>query len=77
MTNRQIKSKNRVADHGEVFTNEREVKSMCNLVEQECERFDSRFLKPACGGWYSFTTVKVTLISSYTLDLSKVSFTLE
>lgn len=49
MTNRQIKSKNRVADHGEVFTNEREVKAMCDLVEQECDRIDSRFLEPACG----------------------------
>lgn len=49
MTNRQIKSKNRVTDHGEVFTNEREVKAMCDLVEQECDRIDSRFLEPACG----------------------------
>lgn len=45
----QIKSKKRVADHGEVFTNEREVKSMCDLVAQECDRIDSRFLEPACG----------------------------
>lgn len=49
MAEKQIKSKERVADHGEVFTNEREVKAMCDLVEQECERFDSRFLEPACG----------------------------
>ena len=46
---KQIKSKKRVADHGEVFTNEREVKAMCDLVSQECERIDSRFLEPACG----------------------------
>lgn len=45
----QIKSKERVADHGEVFTNEREVKAMCDLVNDECERIDSRFLEPACG----------------------------
>ena len=45
----QIKNKNRVADFGEVFTNEREVKAMCDLVSQECNRFDSRFLEPACG----------------------------
>ena len=45
----QIKSKERVADHGEVFTNEREVKAMCDLVKQETERIDSRFLEPACG----------------------------
>lgn len=46
---KQIKSKERVADHGEVFTNEREVKAMCDLVAQECDRIDSRFLEPACG----------------------------
>ena len=45
----QIKSKKRVAEHGEVFTNEREVKTMCDLVAQECDRIDSRFLEPACG----------------------------
>ncbi len=45
----QIKSKERVRDQGEVFTNEREVKAMCGLVEQECNRIDSRFLEPACG----------------------------
>ena len=45
----QIKSKQRVADHGEVFTAEREVKAMCDLVADECLRIDSRFLEPACG----------------------------
>ena len=47
--NSQIKSKKRVAEHGEVFTAEREVKAMCDLVAQECDRIDSRFLEPACG----------------------------
>lgn len=45
----QIKSKERVADHGEVFTNEREVNAMLDLVKQETDRLDSRFLEPACG----------------------------
>ena len=45
----QIKSKKRVADHGEVFTNPREVNAMLDLVKQETERLDSRFLEPACG----------------------------
>lgn len=45
----QTKSKERVRDHGEVFTNEREVKAMCDLVDDECNRIDSRFLEPACG----------------------------
>lgn len=47
--NSQIKSKKRVAERGEVFTAEREVKAMCDLVAQECDRIDSRFLEPACG----------------------------
>lgn len=46
---KQVKSKQRVADHGEVFTAEREVKAMCNLVSDECIRIESRFLEPACG----------------------------
>ena len=45
----QVKSKKRVADHGEVFTSEREVNAMLDLVKQETERIDSRFLEPACG----------------------------
>lgn len=44
-----IKSKQRVADHGEVLTGEREVKAMLDLVEQETARIESRFLEPACG----------------------------
>lgn len=46
---KQVKSKQRAAEHGEVFTAEREVKAMCDLVSQECDRIDSRFLEPACG----------------------------
>ena len=45
----QVKSKKRVAEHGEVFTNEREVNAMLDLVANECLRPDSRFLEPACG----------------------------
>ena len=45
----QIKSRKRVRDNGEVFTNEREVNAMLDLVKQETERIDSRFLEPACG----------------------------
>jgi hypothetical protein len=46
---KQVKSKERVATHGEVFTAEREVKAMCDLVKSETERIESRFLEPACG----------------------------
>lgn len=49
MPEKQVKSKQRVADHGEVFTAEREVNAMLDLVKQETERIESRFLEPACG----------------------------
>ena len=44
MPEKQVKSKQRVADHGEVFTAEREVNAMLDLVKQETERIESRFL---------------------------------
>lgn len=44
-----IKSKRRVADHGEVFTPDWLVNDMLDLVKEESERVDSRFLEPACG----------------------------
>jgi hypothetical protein len=44
-----IKSRKRVADHGEVFTPEWLVDAMLDLVKDESERIDSRFLEPACG----------------------------
>ena len=44
-----VKSRQRVAEHGEVFTSQREVKAMCDFVKHETERIDSRFLEPACG----------------------------
>lgn len=47
--NKQVKSKKRVTDHGEVFTNEREINAMLDLVKHETERIESRFLEPACG----------------------------
>lgn len=45
----QVKSRERVQAHGEVFTNEREVNAILDMVKQETERIDSRFLEPACG----------------------------
>ena len=44
-----IKSKERISEYGEVFTSEREVKAMLDLVKCETQRIDSRFLEPACG----------------------------
>lgn len=54
---RQIKSRRRVVEHGEVFTNEREVKAMCDLVKDETNRIDSRFLEPACGNGNFLTEI--------------------
>jgi hypothetical protein len=44
-----VKSKQRIADHGEVFTPSWMVEAMLDLVKSETERIDSRFLEPACG----------------------------
>ena len=44
-----VKSRQRVSDHGEVFTPSWVVEDMLNLVKDESERIDSRFLEPACG----------------------------
>lgn len=44
-----VKSKQRVADHGEVFTPPWMVEAMLDLVQDETERIDARFLEPACG----------------------------
>ena len=46
---KHVKSKQRVADHGEVLTPEWIVNAMLDLVKPETERIDSRFLEPACG----------------------------
>ena len=49
MPSGQIKSRQRVSDHGEVFTPAWLVSDMCDLVADECQRLESRFLEPACG----------------------------
>ena len=45
----QVRSRQRVIDHGEVFTPRWMVDDMLDLVKEESERIDSRFLEPACG----------------------------
>ena len=63
----QVKSKKRVTDHGEVFTNQREVDAMLDLVKLETERIDSRFLEPACGNGNFLAEVlrrKLTVVDS-------------
>lgn len=44
-----VRSKQRIADHGEVFTPAWLVEAMLDLVKDETGRIDSRFLEPACG----------------------------
>lgn len=59
-----VKSRQRVADHGEVFTPQWMVEDMLNLVKDESERIDSRFLEPACGsGNFLEAVLKRKLIS--------------
>lgn len=64
---RQVKSKKRVADHGEVFTSEREVNAMLDLVKHETDRIESRFLEPACGNGNFLAEIlrrKLTIVES-------------
>ena len=66
-TKSQIKSRQRVAQHGEVFTNPREVNAMLDLVRDESFRLDSRFLEPACGDGNVLIEIlrrKLSLLSS-------------
>jgi len=57
LMDRQVISKQRVADHGEVLTGKREVNAMLDLVKQETERIDSRFLEQACGNGNFLTEI--------------------
>jgi hypothetical protein len=52
-----VKSRQRVSDHGEVFTPRWLVDDMLDLVKSETERIDSRFLEPACGSGNFLITV--------------------
>jgi hypothetical protein len=40
---------NRIKKFGEVFTSEKDIDAMLNLVKNETQRLDSRFMEPACG----------------------------
>lgn len=74
---KQIKSKDRVADHGEVFTAEREVKAMCDLVAQECEKIDSTFLEPACGEGNFLTEILARKLETVKRRYGKSSYDYE
>ena len=57
MQEKQVTSKKRVTDHGEVYTAKREVNAMLDLVKHETERIESRFLEPACGSGNFLTEI--------------------
>lgn len=69
-----VKSKQRVADHGEVFTPEWLVEAMLDLVKDESERIDSRFLEPACGSGNFLTQVLKRKLASVELKYGKSEF---
>lgn len=69
-----IKSKKRVADHGEVFTPPWLVEKMLDLVKGETERIDSRFLEPACGSGNFLVPVLQRKLASVELKFGKSEF---
>jgi N-6 DNA Methylase len=69
-----IKSKKRIADHGEVFTPPWLVEAMLNLVKDETERIDSRFLEPACGSGNFLVRVLERKLAAVELKFGKSDF---
>lgn len=69
-----IKSKQRVADHGEVFTPAWMVEAMLDLVKDETERIDSRFLEPACGSGNFLVQIVQRKLAAVELKYSKSDF---
>lgn len=69
-----VKSKQRVADHGEVFTPEWMVEAMLDLVKAETERIDSRFLEPACGSGNFLVQILKRKLAAVELKYSKSEF---
>lgn len=70
----QIKSKKRVADHGEVFTPPWMVEAMLNLVKEESGRIDSRFLEPACGSGNFLVKILQRKLAAVDLKFGKSDF---
>lgn len=69
-----IKSKQRVADHGEVFTPTWMVEAMLDLVKDETERIDSRFLEPACGSGNFIIQIVRRKLAAVELKYGKTNF---
>lgn len=69
-----VKSKQRVADHGEVFTPAWMVEAMLDLVKEETERIDSRFLEPACGSGNFLVQIVQRKLAAVELKYGKSDF---
>ena len=69
-----IKSKQRVADHGEVFTPSWLVEAMLNLIKDESERINSRFLESACGSGNFLTEILKRKLAAVELKYGKSDF---
>ena len=69
-----IKSKQRVADHGEVFTPPWLVEKMLDLVKGETQRIDSRFLEPACGSGNFLVPILQRKLAAVEAKYGKVDF---
>jgi hypothetical protein len=68
------KSKQRVADHGEVFTPAWMVEAMLDLVKDETERIDARFLEPACGSGNFLIRILQRKLAAVQLKFGKSDF---
>ena len=69
-----IKSKERVENHGEVFTPDWLAEEMLDLVKDETERLDSRFLEPACGSGNFLTKIIKRKLAAVELKYVKLDF---
>jgi hypothetical protein len=69
-----VKSKQRVADHGEVFTPPWMVEAMLDLVKDETERIDSRFLEPACGSGNFLVRILQRKLAAVEVKYGKTDF---
>ena len=69
-----VKSRQRVADHGEVLTPAWMVEAMLDLVKAETERIDSRFLEPACGNGNFLVPILQRKLAAVELKYSKSDF---
>jgi hypothetical protein len=69
-----IRSKQRIADHGEVFTPPWMVDAMLDLVKGECERIESRFLEPACGSGNFLTRILQRKLAAVRVKFARSAF---